>query len=318
MTAIPVIIDTDPGLGVIAEGRPRDVDDAFAIVEAIRSPRIDLVGLTITYGNVDLVDGVRVARELVDLAGVDVPVHPGAEGPLGAAEMDRSGATRTGAVAFLQRAVRQRPGLRIAAIGPLTNLGALLRIDPEVARFISEVVIVAGRTQGRQFYLGDVGPVRDFNFENDARAARILLESGIPIVMAGFELSSRITVTPADLEVLRQRTTPVSAHLYELSQPWMRFWTATFPDDRGFHPWDSAAIAWILRPETFVTEARGWQIREATLRAEEWAENPDRSPRTVPLLETSTALPGPRITYCTGLRHGSEAEFVRASLAEIT
>lgn len=316
MTAIPLIIDTDPGLGVIAEGRPRDIDDAFAIVEAMRSPKVDLVGLTITYGNVDLADGVRVARELVHLAEVDVPVHPGAAGPIDAAS-GGSAATDTAAVAFLRRAVRQHAGVRIAAIGPLTNLGALLRVDPDAARFITEVVIVAGRTQGRRFYLGDVGPVRDFNFENDVLAARILLGSGVPIVMAGFELSSRITVTPADLEVLLQRRTPVAEHLYHLSQPWMRFWTKTFPSDLGFHPWDSAAIAWILRPESFVTEARGWQIREETLHAEEWAENPDRSPRTIPLLETSIALPGPRVTFCTGLRNGTEAEFVRASIAEI-
>lgn len=316
MTAIPLIIDTDPGLGVAFDGRPRDVDDAFAIVEAIRRPEFELLGLTVTHGNVPLADGVRVARDLVRLAAVDVPVLAGAATAL-PQNPESAPEPASAAVEFLRDTLRRSDGVRIAAIGPLTNLGALLLHHPNLAARIEEVVIVAGRTRGERFYLGDVGPVRDFNFENDVRAARILLESGVPIVMAGFEVSSRIVVTAADLETLRTRATPLADRLHRDTLPWLDFWTKTFPADAGFHPWDSAAIGWLRQPQLFTVEARGWRIRDESLTSAERAHNPDGSPATVPWLETGRDLPGPRVTYCTGLREGAAAEFVRASLAEL-
>ena len=138
------------------------------------------------------------------------------------------------------------PGLRL----PLTNLGILLLHRPELATRIVEVVIVGGHTAGQRFYLGEVGPVRDFNFENDVRAARILLESGVPIVMAGFELSSQVVVTATDLNAIRAKATPSANYLYQNSLDWFGHWTKTFPSDAGFHPWDSAAIGLDPFPRT--------------------------------------------------------------------
>ncbi len=75
---IPLLIDTDPALGLIHEGRPRDIDDGFAIVEAINSDQIDLKGITVTFGNAPLDAAFGVARDLVRLKGVEVPVVAGA------------------------------------------------------------------------------------------------------------------------------------------------------------------------------------------------------------------------------------------------
>jgi len=324
MSAIPLIIDTDPALGIWRDGRPRDVDDGLAIIEAINShpaatgnatPAIDLLGITVTYGNAALTDAFRVAGDLVQLKECALPVCAGAEEAMPQNPDDGPGA-ETDAVIFLRDTLRARR-VRIAAIGPLTNLGVLLARYPDVAGQIDEVVIVAGRTCGNRFYLGTVGPVRDFNFENDVRAARLLLEAGVPIVMAGFELSSRVVVTESDLAAIARRGTPSAEYLHRNSLDWLRYWTKTFPADAGFHPWDSAAIGWFLRPELYCIEKRGWRIRDEALTAQERRHNPDGSPTSVPWLETATELPGPRVTYCTGFQPGMEAEFVRAALAAV-
>ncbi|MCH8052838.1 MAG: nucleoside hydrolase [Planctomycetes bacterium] len=200
---------------------------------------------------------------------------------------------------------------RIAAIGPLTNVATLIQHRPELAEQVEEVVIVAGRSRDRSLYLGDVGPVRDFNFECDVRAAQILLSSGIAVVLAGFELSSQVVITQADLERIRVRGGATADYLHRNSLAWCSYWTQQFPHDRGFHPWDSAAIAWLLRPELFETESRGWRIRDVALTREERERNPDGSPESVAWLECDPGFPGIAHTYCTGFKAGRATEFVR-------
>ncbi len=303
---IPLVIDTDPALGLMREGHPSDVDDGFAIVEAINSDRIDLKGVTVTFGNAPLDAALGVARELIRLKGVDVPVLGGAAHAM--PQRDGKGEI-TPAVEFLGELL-QRERLRIAAIGPLTNIGTLLQHRPELAERIDEVVIVAGRSRDRRFYLGDVGPVRDFNFENDVRAAELLLSSGVPVVLAGFELSSRVVITQRDLDRIRAHSSETAEYLYQNSQAWCAYWTETFFSDDGFHPWDSAAIAWLLRRELFETEARSWRIRDVALTAQEREGNPDNSPDSVTWLECDAEFPGPKHTYCTGFKPGKTEVFV--------
>jgi pyrimidine-specific ribonucleoside hydrolase len=304
---ISLIIDTDPALGLIHEGRPRDIDDGFAIVEAINSDEIDLRGITVTFGNAPLDAALGVARDLIALKEVDVPVLAGASQAM--PQREGEGAL-TPAVEFLADTLTAQR-CRIAAIGPLTNVATLIQHRPELAEQVEEVVIVAGRSRERPFYLGDVGPVRDFNFECDVRAAQILLSSGIPVVLAGFELSSQVVITQADLERIHARGSPTADYLHRNSLAWCSHWTQQFPHDRGFHPWDSAAIAWLLRPELFETESRGWRIRDVALTREERARNPDGSPESVAWLECDVGFPGIAHTYCTGFKAGKATEFVR-------
>lgn len=289
---IPLIIDTDVALGVEHEGRPRDIDDGFAIVEAINAPDIELLAVTTVYGNAPHREVHQVAREIVELKRAGVPVVPGAdaalpeEGPLPHANE---------AAAFLAGVLRERPA-HIAAIGPLTNLGLLVRHHPDALDNLLSVIVVAGRSEDAPFYLGDSGPVRDFNFENDPRATRLLLEAGVPVVLAGFELTSQVVVTEQDLEAIRKVGTETADYFHRNSLAWCRHWTRQFPEDHGFHPWDSAAISWLRHPEYFVTEARGWRIRDVD---------------HTPWLECDPEYPGDQVTYCTGFSDGGRAAFVR-------
>ena len=305
--ATPLIIDTDPALGVVHDGRPRDVDDAFAIAEALGAPDVDVRGITVTFGNAPLDAAVGVAREAVRLAGADVPVAAGEAGAIPATGIpEETDATR------LLRALLEEGPARIAALGPLGNLGTLLLRHPELAPRIEEVVIVGGRTLATPFYLGAVGPVRDFNFENDARAARVLLEAGVPVVCAGFELSSPIAMTAEHLDAVAAHDTPLARWLDAGARPWLAHWTETFPADAGFHPSASAAICWIRSPELITSERRGWRIRELEVAASQG--NPDDSPRRVPWLETDRDLPG-ALTFCTGFVPGGAERFLAGVVA---
>lgn len=242
----------------------------------------------------------RVAREIVALKGVEVPVVAGATKPLPqSGELPEA----NDAVAFLAAVLRERPA-HIAAIGPLTNLGLLALHHPDALAGVRSVIAVAGRSEEAPFFLGDDGPVRDFNFENDPRAARLLLDAGVPVVLAGFELTSQVAITEQDLEAIRQVGTETADYFYRNSLAWCRYWTRTFPVDHGFHPWDSAAIAWLRRPELFVAEARGWRLREVH-------DATNGSGKATWWLECDPDYPGNRVTYCTGFSDGGKRAFVR-------
>jgi inosine-uridine nucleoside N-ribohydrolase len=290
---IPLIIDTDVALGVHHEGRPRDIDDGFAIVEAINSDAIDLLAVTTVFGNGPLSEVDRVAREIIDLKGVAVPVHSGAAVAMDPGEADT---TPNAAVTAMAEILASRRA-HIAAIGPLTNMGLLVGQFPQVLGNIDSVIIVAGRSRDRRFHLGDKGPVRDFNFENDVAATRLLLESGVRLVLAGFELTSQVAVTEADLETIAASSSPTARYFYDNSLAWCRHWTSTFTADTGFHPWDSAAISWLKHPDYFVSEDRGWRIRHNSEDKVDW-------------LETDPNFSGSRVTFCTGFATDGARRFV--------
>lgn len=297
---MPLIIDTDVALGVIHEGRPRDIDDGFVIVEALNMDVIDLRAVTTVYGNAPLADTDRVARELLALKQSDVPAGRGA-----AQALPQSGDVpgSNEAVELIAR-VLAKGRARIAAIGPLTNIALLLHHHPECTAQIDEMVIVAGRSPGRAFYIGDAGPVRDFNFENDVRATQMLLDCGVPVTMAGFELTSQVVVTEADLATIAARSTPVADYLHRNSLAWARHWTKQFPIDAGFHPWDSAALAWLVYPEWFTAEHRGARILPKTDQRGAW-------------LECGPDVDGPVVTYLTGFTPGGADAFVRGIVEQI-
>jgi len=291
MNKIPLIIDTDVALGAWHEGRPRDIDDGFAIVEAINVEAIDLLGVTTVYGNAPHQDVARIAREIVDLKESIVPVKEGATS-------NTPGEEILPAVQFMADCL-QKQRLSIAAIGPLTNIAQLVQHFPERLSNIETLVIVAGRSPGQRFYIGDTGPVRDFNFENDVPAMAQLLACDVPLVLAGFELTSQVEITETDLLNIRNRANPTAEYFYNNSLDWVRHWTSTFPQDGGFHPWDSAAISYLWHPEYYLAEARYARIDEL-----------DNKPA---LSCSATADPGwgKSVTYLAGFTQGSKAKFVQ-------
>ena len=302
MASQRIWIDTDPALGVHVDGRPRDIDDAYVLIEALNDPRVELAGVSVVFGNAPADDGTRVAREVLAAKSSALPVHRGAPE---AAHPARSYET-TDAARAMAEALRDGP-LTLLAIGPLTNVASLVSNFPDEARNVERCIVIAGRSEGEHFEIGGARGVPDFNFESDWRAAETLLESGVRVAMAGFELTHRVVVTRADLESIRERNA-LTQMLVERSLPWLDFWQEAFPSEAGFHPWDSAALALLLEPELFQTEERGWRIRHVEA---------DTGGEPVPWLETSVTFPGPRVDYCPDFRSGGGAAFVSTMLDRI-
>ena len=305
-----LIIDTDVALGVWHEGRPRDIDDGFAMVEAINSDKIDLLGVTCVFGNGPHEEVFRVAQEIVQLKQVEIPVLPGASQALrhatpNAREDLREFNPSNPAVDFLAKTLRQEK-INIAAIGPLTNIGLLILHHAEVLQNIEQLIIVAGRTPGNDFFIGDTGPVADFNFENDVLAAQLIMESGIPCVLMGFELTSQVVVTKEDLETIAQRKNSTAQYFYDNSIAWAEHWTKTFPGDAGFHPWDSAAIAWLLNPSWFTHDKRKHRIIQQPPRLECSAE-----------VTFNAAKNSPQHIYCYGFQANGANAFINSVVSEV-
>jgi purine nucleosidase len=212
---IPLVLDTDIG---------DDVDDVFALLLAAGEPSLDLLGVTTVFGDVQT--RARITRKVLDAAGghaVPVlvghgdtltgrPVAPGApgnrmtsamgylEGP-DSAEWRRLGERldRRDAVDFILEAAASRPGeVVLAAIGPLTNVAAAIRRAPEVARQLRGIVIMGGRL--------DPDPAiasREHNFHCDWEAARTVLESGLPLRIGNFNVTSQAKLGAEHLPRLR-------------------------------------------------------------------------------------------------------------------
>ncbi|WP_329274299.1 nucleoside hydrolase [Streptomyces sp. NBC_01451] len=210
---VPVIIDCDTG-----------IDDALALLFAVRHPGLDLRAVTCVAGNTDVDQVVRNTLTVLDQAGApDLPVARGAERPL--IEPARSAAhvhgqdgmgdlglpastTRTAvdvdAVTLLRREILGSPRpVTLIPTAPLTNIALLLRTYPEVTRNIERIVFMGGAVE-----IGNATPVAEFNVWHDPEAAAILLTAGVPITMYGLDVFTRVVVPGADVQRLRASSEP--------------------------------------------------------------------------------------------------------------
>src|SRR3954471_18861238 len=205
MTPTPIILDCDPGH-----------DDAFALMLAVASPELDLVGVTTVAGNQTLDKTTANALRVLELCGRgDVPVAEGAADPLvrlrdvaahvhGESGLDGpdlpppSGTpVEEHAVDFLARLIREREGaLTLVPTGPLTNIALLLAMHPEAR---PERIVLMGGSIGE----GNRTPAAEFNIWADPEAARRVFESGIDVTMIGLDVTHQALITDAHTEELR-------------------------------------------------------------------------------------------------------------------
>lgn len=194
---LDMILDCDPGH-----------DDAVAL--AVAAHRGRLLGVTTVAGNVALEDTTRNALAVVQLLGIDVEVHSGADRPVHGSSFEHAGhvhgehglagatlpelhrgVASDDAPGYLVRATRQRAGVWIVATGPLTNVALALRQDPTLAERIAGISIMGGGT------FGNVTAMAEFNIHFDPEAADIVLRCGAPIVLCGLDLTHQLLVDDA-------------------------------------------------------------------------------------------------------------------------
>lgn len=261
MSLHDVIIDTDPG-----------VDDAAAILAALSSLDINLLGLSVVAGNVPLDDATDNACRIVALSGRrDVPVHRGAQGPLVRDQIfgkyARIGAfpealvpagevtpSAEHAVAFIVRqsleAAAKGASLTICAIGPLTNVALALLSHPAVAQGIGRIVSMGGTFAVPAHRT----PWAEFNVHADPHAAAIVYRSGIPLVLMPLDVTTQALFTDAHIRQLQSCGTAAGSALAGLLTRFDRSDVARYGRPGGpIH--DAMTIAWLLRPDLFTTRA---------------------------------------------------------------
>ena len=262
----PIILDTDPGIGTPGS----DVDDGLAIALGLRHRDCNLLGLTIVAGNVVQEDGVLNALRLLEIAGrSEVPVIQGASRPLlrdPAPIRERLDGRRRQAVErfwdidhfpapkgqpargraaeFIADTVRARPGeVTVVAIGPCTNVAAALLLDPAVAKSVAEIVVMGGAIRVPAL----VTPEVEFNIGYDPEAAAVVFSSGAPVALVPLDVTTRTSMTPADLDRIGAGGTPFHDFLMKTSRPWLRF-TMEVRNLPGFWLHDPLALAYALDP----------------------------------------------------------------------
>ena len=244
-------IDTDP-----STGSPfREVDDAFALLLASQSPDVRIAGISTTYGNASLRDTTRSAKYLVDRFGAPAGLSP-ADVHAGASSARNLG-RRTFATEALAAELRKEKRLTYVALGPLTNLATFLEIHPELTDRIERIISVGGTSRAGKVAVGpnDWFRIHDANVFKDPEAARVVLESNIPLLLTPVETSSaQLTLDAADLRVLGA-SGPSGAYLYRKSRVWLWFWTR-FIKAKGAPPFDVLAIIPATRPDLLITEKR--------------------------------------------------------------
>jgi inosine-uridine nucleoside N-ribohydrolase len=209
-----IIIDTDPG-----------VDDALALLLAMRSPELKIEAITAVAGNVPLELTLPNALRMVEIAGrLDVPVAAGAKAPLvrrlvtaayAHGENGLGGAVfpepkikpvAEPASEFIRQIVRQYPGeVTLLPIGPLTNIATALKLDSELAIMVKGIVMMGGSLSG-----GNITPAAEFNVYVDPEAARIVFQSGIPITMVGLDVTRKTSLTEDHVRRLEASQNAVS------------------------------------------------------------------------------------------------------------
>jgi len=212
----PIIIDTDPGQ-----------DDAVAILLALASPELDVLGITTVAGNVPQPLVTTNALKLCELVGrTDVPVFVGAHQPLvrelftaeyvhGPTGIDGTdlpdpvtAARSKDAVDFIIDTclASGSDGITLCPVGPLTNIASAIAREPMIVPKIREIALMGGGF----FEGGNTTPVAEFNIYVDPDAAALVFNSGAPITVFPLDVTHKALVLPDDLERLRAIDTPVA------------------------------------------------------------------------------------------------------------
>ncbi|MDZ5449110.1 nucleoside hydrolase [Labrys sp. ZIDIC5] len=251
-----IIIDTDPGQ-----------DDALALLLALGSPELEVLGITTVAGNVPLALTSRNARVVCELAGrSDITVCAGADRPLlrplvtaehvhGKTGLDGADLpeptmplSQRHGVDFIVETLMTRPSgtITLCPLGPLTNIALALLREPRIAPRIKEIVLMGGGC----FEGGNMTPAAEFNIFVDPHAAKAVFASGVPITMAPLDVTHKALTTRPRVDRIRKIGTRVSDAAVGWLDFFERFDVQKYGSEGGpLH--DPCVIAWLLKPDLF-------------------------------------------------------------------
>ena len=244
-----VIIDTDPG-----------IDDAVALAIALYSDEVDVKLITTVAGNVGLDYVTQNTLKLLSFFDKKIPVAKGLDAPLIREIINASdihGETGMEGYDFEEpsdqlllkehavNAMREtiltnEEPITIIGIGPLTNIAMLLKMYPEIKTSIKEIIFMGG-----SLTRGNSGIMSEYNIEFDPEAAKIVFDSGVPIVMVGLDLGLKALILLEDSKKIKEMN-KVGDMFYHLFNRYRGGSMQT-----GLTMYDSTAIAYLLRPDLF-------------------------------------------------------------------
>ncbi|WP_170786602.1 nucleoside hydrolase [Ruegeria lacuscaerulensis] len=259
-----LIIDTDPG-----------IDDAMAIAYAAAAPEIELIGLTTVFGNTHVHQSSRNARFLLDKLGINAPVAEGApvaqgagthapsehvHGPEGfgdVTDIPQIGSNHSlSAAEYLVEMARVHKGeLVVCAVGPLTNIAAALRLDPEFAQNIARLVIMGGAV----YCPGNITPHAEANIYHDPLAADEVFANPPTTVVVGLDVTLRTLYEGADFDGLAEQSADMGGFLRDISKFYLKFYKDVGGlEGCGLH--DSTAVIACTHADMFTMVKTGLQV----------------------------------------------------------
>jgi len=231
-----IIFDTDFGMA------PQD--DCYALMLALHSPELEILGVTTVAGNFSSQQGTADVLRLLEIAGrPEIRVYRGANMPLMHEKSEYATtqhgswwsdapptppyggfatkqAEATGAAQFIVDTVEAHPGeVTLMAIGPLTNVAMALRQAPGLAEKVKQIYIMGGAVAALPDGAGNVTPNAEFNFWVDPEAAKVVLRSGVPIVLSPLNVSRKSDMAREWYEKLVAADTPLTRMIRDLEGP---------------------------------------------------------------------------------------------------
>lgn len=254
-----IIIDTDIG---------DDIDDAFAVALALKSPELEILGITTEFGDTET--RARLVDRMLGEAGrQDIPVaigvHTDAKTSFGQRAYAEGGhfarPSHPAAVDFILELIRLHPGeITLVTIGPLVNVGAMIERDPQTFRKLKRVVSMGGsidRGYGDP-YASPTPAQPEWNILNDVSAAKKLFAAGVPVYLMPLD-STQLKLDEVKREYLFRQGTPLTDALAILYHQWGQRtptlfdpMTIAFIDDPKLCP---------VEPMNIVVDAKGMTLR---------------------------------------------------------
>ena len=251
-----IIIDTDPGQ-----------DDAVALLLALASKELEILGITCVAGNVPLSLTSENARKILELTRyTEIPVFAGADRPIKRTlvtaehvhgktgidgpvlEKPKIKLQSKEAIEFIIETILSYPKdeITLCTLGPLTNIGLAFQREPRIKTLIKEIIMMGGGF----FEGGNITPAAEFNIYVDPEAAAEVLDSGIPITMLPLDVTHKALTSRSRIESFRKIGNKAGIATAEMLDFFERFDVEKYGSEGGpLH--DPNVIVYLLRPEFY-------------------------------------------------------------------
>lgn len=223
-----ILLDTDIG---------SDVDDAVCLAYLLANPKCELLGITTVTGEAE--KRAMIASALCKVANKDVPIFPGLEKPLLVSQQQPHAPQAAAlskwkheekfphgqAIEFMRRTIREHPGeVVLLSIGPLTNVGLLFAVDPEIPSLLKGLVMMCGRFTNH--VLGNYGPL-EWNACSDPHASAIVYRANVRMHRSvGLDVTSHVSMSAQEFRE-KFRSIELFGPVLDFAEIWFQNWEGT-------------------------------------------------------------------------------------------